>query len=141
MNCSLQIEVPSGRAPPRRHPMLSSTSSSSSSPLRFSFLFFSPLQLFLHYQHKMLSRSTLRAAKATQSILPRISTRPQCLTTSTSFTPPNYGRRYVSMYGYTQAKALVYSKYGEPKDVLRYSSLSPSSSLPLCSHPFEAELS
>jgi hypothetical protein len=23
------------------------------------------------------------------------------------------------MYGYTQAKALVYSKYGEPKDVLR----------------------
>lgn len=24
------------------------------------------------------------------------------------------------MYGYTQAKALVYSKYGEPKDVLRY---------------------
>ncbi|MCJ1410730.1 mitochondrial 2-enoyl thioester reductase [Ptychographa xylographoides] len=27
-------------------------------------------------------------------------------------------RRYVSMYGYTQAKSLVYSKYGEPKDVL-----------------------
>lgn len=24
------------------------------------------------------------------------------------------------MYGYTQAKALVYSKYGEPKDVLKY---------------------
>ncbi|KAL2840832.1 hypothetical protein BJX68DRAFT_183126 [Aspergillus pseudodeflectus] len=29
------------------------------------------------------------------------------------------GRRYISAYGYTQAKALVYSKYGEPKDVLR----------------------
>ncbi|KAN0073227.1 hypothetical protein V8E54_008447 [Elaphomyces granulatus] len=29
------------------------------------------------------------------------------------------GKRYVSAYGYTQAKALVYSKYGEPKDVLR----------------------
>lgn len=64
----------------------------------------------------MLSRSTLRAAKSTQSILPRISTRPQCLPTSYT----TNGRRYVSMYGYTQAKALVYSKYGEPKDVLRY---------------------
>lgn len=30
------------------------------------------------------------------------------------------GRRYIAMYGYTQAKALVYSKYGEPKDVIRY---------------------
>lgn len=30
------------------------------------------------------------------------------------------GRRYISVYGYTQAKALVYSKYGEPKDVLQY---------------------
>ena len=30
------------------------------------------------------------------------------------------GRRYISVYGYTQAKALVYSRYGEPKDVLRY---------------------
>ncbi|KAL3490897.1 hypothetical protein BJX62DRAFT_225589 [Aspergillus germanicus] len=29
------------------------------------------------------------------------------------------GRRYISAYGYTQAKALVYSKYGEPKDVLQ----------------------
>lgn len=28
-------------------------------------------------------------------------------------------RRYISAYGYTQAKALVYSKYGEPKDVLK----------------------
>ncbi|KAJ5615390.1 Alcohol dehydrogenase superfamily zinc-type [Penicillium hordei] len=30
-----------------------------------------------------------------------------------------FSRRYVSVYGYTQAKALIYSKYGEPKDVLR----------------------
>ncbi|KAI9845033.1 MAG: mitochondrial 2-enoyl thioester reductase [Thelocarpon superellum] len=28
------------------------------------------------------------------------------------------GRRHVSAYGYTQAKALVYSKHGEPRDVL-----------------------
>ncbi|RLL95324.1 hypothetical protein CFD26_105040 [Aspergillus turcosus] len=28
-------------------------------------------------------------------------------------------RRFVSVYGYTQSKALVYSRYGEPKDVLR----------------------
>lgn len=28
-------------------------------------------------------------------------------------------RRYISAYGYTQAKALVYANYGEPKDVLR----------------------
>jgi hypothetical protein len=27
------------------------------------------------------------------------------------------------MYGYTQAKALIYSKYGEPKDVLKYAQL------------------
>ncbi|KAI5289699.1 mitochondrial 2-enoyl thioester reductase [Ascosphaera aggregata] len=28
-------------------------------------------------------------------------------------------RRYMTAYGYTQTKALVYSQYGEPKDVLR----------------------
>ncbi|KAL2005042.1 hypothetical protein VTN00DRAFT_2892 [Thermoascus crustaceus] len=28
------------------------------------------------------------------------------------------GRRYITAYGYTQAKALVYSQHGEPKDVL-----------------------
>src|SRR5271163_1947117 len=27
-------------------------------------------------------------------------------------------RRHISAYGYTQAKALMYSQYGEPKDVL-----------------------
>lgn len=35
------------------------------------------------------------------------------------------GRRYISVYGYTQAKALVYSKYGEPKDVLKYAGNNP----------------
>ncbi|KAH8689808.1 hypothetical protein BGW36DRAFT_465821 [Talaromyces proteolyticus] len=29
------------------------------------------------------------------------------------------GARYISAYGYTQAKVLTYSKYGEPKDVLQ----------------------
>lgn len=28
-------------------------------------------------------------------------------------------QRFVSAYGYTQAKVLVYPKYGEPKDVLQ----------------------
>ncbi|PKY00396.1 NAD(P)-binding protein [Aspergillus campestris IBT 28561] len=33
---------------------------------------------------------------------------------------PSFGdRRSISVYGYTQAKALVYSQYGEPKDVLQ----------------------
>ncbi|PGH02669.1 mitochondrial trans-2-enoyl-CoA reductase [Blastomyces parvus] len=35
-----------------------------------------------------------------------------------SFRLPLDRRRYISAYGYTQAKALVYSNYGEPKDVL-----------------------
>ncbi|KAI5299316.1 mitochondrial 2-enoyl thioester reductase [Ascosphaera atra] len=29
------------------------------------------------------------------------------------------GRRYISAFGYTQAKALMYSEYGEPKNVLK----------------------
>ena len=33
---------------------------------------------------------------------------------------PFEGTRFLSVYGYLQAKALVYSKYGEPKDVLQY---------------------
>ncbi|KAI9820334.1 MAG: mitochondrial 2-enoyl thioester reductase [Pycnora praestabilis] len=42
-------------------------------------------------------------------------------------------RRYISAYGYTQAKALVYSKHGEPKDVLSLHghSISPSHSTQL----------
>lgn len=34
-------------------------------------------------------------------------------------------QRFVSAYGYTQAKVLVYPKYGEPKDVLQYAILPP----------------
>ncbi|KAI9700702.1 MAG: mitochondrial 2-enoyl thioester reductase [Candelina mexicana] len=49
--------------------------------------------------------------------------------------PPNGldRRRYISAYGYTQAKALVYSRYGEPSDVLRLHthSISPSHSTQL----------
>lgn len=32
---------------------------------------------------------------------------------------PNLSKRHISAYGYTQSKALVYSKYGEPQDVLQ----------------------
>ncbi|PWY64521.1 mitochondrial enoyl reductase [Aspergillus heteromorphus CBS 117.55] len=32
---------------------------------------------------------------------------------------PIGNRRWISVYGYTQSKALVYSRYGEPKDVLQ----------------------
>ena len=28
-------------------------------------------------------------------------------------------KRWISVYGYTQSKALIYSRYGEPKDVLQ----------------------
>ncbi|KAK2731772.1 mitochondrial 2-enoyl thioester reductase [Onygenales sp. PD_40] len=37
---------------------------------------------------------------------------------SASFRLPLDRRRYISAYGYVQSKALVYGKYGEPKDVL-----------------------
>ena len=38
---------------------------------------------------------------------------------SLSLSLPLDRQRHISTFGYTQAKALVYSKYGEPKDVLR----------------------
>jgi mitochondrial enoyl-[acyl-carrier protein] reductase / trans-2-enoyl-CoA reductase len=38
---------------------------------------------------------------------------------STRLTVPLDRRRQISSFGYTQAKALVYSKYGEPQDVLQ----------------------
>ncbi|KAJ5798243.1 uncharacterized protein N7503_007539 [Penicillium pulvis] len=67
----------------------------------------------------MLSRSFFRtAAQGTrQSGLSRAASlggRAPCA----SSTLPVQGRRSISVYGYTQSKALVYSKYGEPKDVL-----------------------
>lgn len=69
----------------------------------------------------MLARSILRTAtkagpvNAVRSSTSRLSSAP--------VTPPLSCRRYVSAYGYTQAKALLYSKYGEPKDVLKYVNL------------------
>ncbi|KAJ5118502.1 hypothetical protein N7448_010209 [Penicillium atrosanguineum] len=69
----------------------------------------------------MLSRGILRAAAngARASGAARAATFPiagkaQCASSTISVN----GRRCISMYGYTQAKALIYSKYGEPKDVL-----------------------
>lgn len=46
-------------------------------------------------------------------------------------------RRYISAYGYTQAKCLVYSKYSEPKDVLSsvLSVLPPPPKSPLANTP------
>lgn len=56
-----------------------------------------------------------RSGAARAGALPAIFGKAQC----PNSTIPVEGRRYISVYGYTQAKALVYSKYGEPKDVLR----------------------
>lgn len=72
----------------------------------------------------MLSRGILRAAAngarhsgaARAAAFPAVSGKAQCASSTISVD----GRRCISMYGYTQAKALVYSKYGEPKDVLKY---------------------
>lgn len=62
------------------------------------------------------SRSNTTHALRTRACAPSLRNLP-----GASFSLPSAeGRRYVSVYGYTQAKALVYSKYGEPKDVLQY---------------------
>lgn len=66
----------------------------------------------------MFSRSVLRtAAKAAPANAVKSSS---SLLSSSPVTLPLSCRRYISAYGYTQAKALMYSKYGEPKDVLKY---------------------
>ncbi|CAL5866656.1 uncharacterized protein PFLUO_LOCUS865 [Penicillium psychrofluorescens] len=65
----------------------------------------------------MLSRGVLRAV--TQGACsPAIARAATCspLIASRSFLAES--RRAISTYGYTQSKALIYSKYGEPKDVL-----------------------
>ncbi|KAJ5692041.1 Alcohol dehydrogenase superfamily zinc-type [Penicillium macrosclerotiorum] len=59
----------------------------------------------------MLSRSVFRAAA-------QGCRHPAARTAALVASARIEGRRYVSVYGYTQSKALVYSKYGEPKDVL-----------------------
>lgn len=61
---------------------------------------------------RSIPRNTLKTA-VKAPVKPRAPRAP--LAVPTAF----LGRRYISVYGYTQAKALVYSKYGEPKDVLR----------------------
>jgi trans-2-enoyl-CoA reductase len=66
----------------------------------------------------MFSRSAFRAASRAGPVNAVKSS--TSYLSSPSVTLPLGCRRYVSAYGYTQAKALIYSKYGEPKDVLRY---------------------
>lgn len=45
-------------------------------------------------------------------------------------------RRWMSgPYGYTQAKALVFSEYGEPKDALRYATQQPTTFPPPLADP------
>jgi len=58
------------------------------------------------------------AGRGTPSTLCRTARRPAQASTamSMSWTPV---RHKSGPYGYTQAKSLVYSKYGEPKDVLK----------------------
>ncbi|KIX02727.1 uncharacterized protein Z518_08669 [Rhinocladiella mackenziei CBS 650.93] len=62
----------------------------------------------------LYSQQTLRTALRT--IFSR--SRPICRTCLRPSNTSMDRRRTISSYGYTQAKALVYSKYGEPEDVL-----------------------
>lgn len=66
----------------------------------------------------MFSRSILRTATKAGPVNAVKSS--SSFLSSSPVTLPLGCRRYVSAYGYTQAKALMYSKYGEPKDVLKY---------------------
>ncbi|KAI9795622.1 MAG: mitochondrial 2-enoyl thioester reductase [Piccolia ochrophora] len=52
------------------------------------------------------------------SALRRSGLRPQRLHATATTTCPLDRRRCISVYGYTQSQALVYSKHGEPSDVL-----------------------
>jgi trans-2-enoyl-CoA reductase len=71
----------------------------------------------------MFSRSVLRTATRAGPVK-AAKPSPSVLASSSPVTFPLSCRRYISAYGYTQAKALMYSKYGEPKDVLRYGIIS-----------------
>lgn len=68
----------------------------------------SPSALFRPAVNRLPARALSRATIGAPSQLQRQSL------------PFLQGKRYISVYGYTQAKALVYSKHGEPKDVLQY---------------------
>ncbi|KAI0153442.1 hypothetical protein BJ166DRAFT_468705 [Pestalotiopsis sp. NC0098] len=75
----------------------------------------------------MASVKCLRASEA----LSRCSPRPAHCANSKITAAPLTQRRYKSApYGYTQAKSLVFSKFGEPNDVLRLHTHSIGSSLP-----------
>ncbi|KAI4593659.1 mitochondrial 2-enoyl thioester reductase [Pestalotiopsis sp. 9143b] len=75
----------------------------------------------------MASVKCLRASEA----LSRCSPRPAHCASSKITAAPLTQRRYKSgPYGYTQAKSLVFSKFGEPNDVLRLHTHSISPSLP-----------
>ncbi|KAL4936982.1 hypothetical protein BDV06DRAFT_82519 [Aspergillus oleicola] len=75
----------------------------------------------------MFSRCAVRSATVTSAVptsfqSARISSSISLIarqSRSSISSPRIDGRRYVTAYGYMQAKALVYSKYGEPKDVLQ----------------------
>ena len=97
----------------------------------------SAFTIFTHLLHLLsimasLLRGVPRAlpvSPANVALLPSVSAASSAAsrfgrTASSSF---DGGRRCLSVYGYLQAKALVYSKYGEPKDVLQYGEL-----LPMC---------
>lgn len=65
----------------------------------------------------MSSNYCPKMARSVHSIVSRSSTRASRCPSSTLH--PRQQKRFISAYGYIQAKALVYSKYGEPKDVLQ----------------------
>lgn len=75
----------------------------------------------------MFSRAVLRSSTvnvsrsngAALALKARASTPLAANPCRTPFIKSLEARRYISVYGYTQSKALVYSKYGEPKDVLK----------------------
>ncbi|KAI1854371.1 hypothetical protein JX265_012540 [Neoarthrinium moseri] len=74
--------------------------------------------------------TSLRPARAADS-LSRCTVRPaQCLRTRLASFPLTQRRHKSGPYGYTQAKSLVFSKFGEPSDVLRLHTHSISPSLP-----------
>lgn len=75
------------------------------------------------FSRAMLRSSTVNASRgngAALALKARASTPLAANPCRTPFIHSLEARRYISVYGYTQSKALVYSKYGEPKDVLRY---------------------
>ncbi|KAH8433589.1 enoyl-[acyl-carrier-protein] reductase [Aspergillus melleus] len=73
----------------------------------------------------MFSRTAVRSAGSNATLSLRARAASPLVSTATRRCQgplPNAfmgGKRFIAVYGYTQAKALVYSRYGEPKDVLR----------------------